>query len=99
MYQQELVKSHSVNGGMFGGGLNSGLITETDYTNGPFYFVSNKIVTHTIHNTNCKLFINYLNWSGNANSIASILYTTSFLRTTALKHLQDVYPRVAVHWP
>ena len=39
LYQQELVKSHSVNGGMFGGGLNSGLITETDYTNGPYGYI------------------------------------------------------------
>ena len=39
LYQQELVKSHSVNGGMFGGGLNSGLITETEYTNGPYGYV------------------------------------------------------------
>ena len=38
LYKQELLKSHSVNGGMYGGGLNSGLITENDYTNGPYAY-------------------------------------------------------------
>jgi len=38
IYKQELVKSHSVNGGMFGGGLNSGLISENDWTNGPYAY-------------------------------------------------------------